>query len=96
LFHAMLHLLLFCVKNPRYEVMTLNVVLGKFLRHEMMVKDSKHVEDLHKGNSPTTEPQAIALKAISEKEEGAPSKELPIDPSNLNNDEMAQVIKSFW
>jgi hypothetical protein len=40
------------LENLRYEVLTPKEVLGKFLRHEMMFKDSKHVEDLHQGNAP--------------------------------------------
>lgn len=31
-------------KNPRYEKMILEEVLGKFPSHEMMVKDSKDIE----------------------------------------------------
>jgi hypothetical protein len=33
-------------QNPRYKVMTLEEMLVKFLSHEMMVKDSKHIENL--------------------------------------------------
>lgn len=82
-------------ENPRYEVMTPRGGAWKFLSHGMMVKDSKHVDDLHQGNIPNTKPQAIAFKTTSEKQEGAPSMELPIDLSKLNNEEMALVIKRF-
>jgi hypothetical protein len=82
-------------KNPRYEVMTPEEVLVKFLSHEMMVKESKHVEDFTQGNVSATEPRIVALKATSEtKEVGAPSKELSNDPSKLD-DEMALIIKTF-
>jgi hypothetical protein len=37
-------------KNPRYEKMILEEVLGKFPSHEMMVKYSKDIEDLTQGN----------------------------------------------
>jgi hypothetical protein len=40
-------------ENPRYKKMTPKVVLGKFLSHEMMVKDSKHKDDLAQGNVST-------------------------------------------
>jgi hypothetical protein len=50
-------------ENPRYEVLTPKEALGKFLSHEMMVKDSKHVEDLHQGNAPTNMPQVATFKA---------------------------------
>jgi hypothetical protein len=33
-------------ENPWYEKMTLEEVLGKYLSHEMMVKDSKNIQDL--------------------------------------------------
>jgi hypothetical protein len=39
-------------ENLKYEVMTPKEVLSKFLNHEMMVKDSKYVEDLHKKMPP--------------------------------------------
>jgi hypothetical protein len=39
----------------------------------------------------------VAFKATKEKKEGTtPSKGLPLDPSKLNNDDMALIIKSFW
>jgi hypothetical protein len=56
-------------EGPRYEVITHEEVSGKFLSHEMMVKESKHVEDLPQGNVPNFEPKAIAFKVTSEKEE---------------------------
>jgi hypothetical protein len=74
--------------------MTPEEVLGKVLSHEMMVKDSKLIEDLHQGNA-NTEPQVVAFTTTSDKEEGASSKELSIDPSKLDDEEMALIIKSF-
>jgi hypothetical protein len=32
-------------KNPRYKKMPPEEVLGKFLSHGMMMKDSKHIDD---------------------------------------------------
>jgi hypothetical protein len=52
-----------------YEVMTPEEVLQKFLSHDMRIKDYKHVEDLHQGNVPNTEPRVVAFKTTSEKEE---------------------------
>lgn len=75
-------------ENPRYEVMTLEEVLSKSISHEMMVKDYKHIEDLAQGNISNTEPQVVAFKATSGKEEGASRKELPIDPSKLDDEEI--------
>jgi hypothetical protein len=71
-------------RNPRYEVMSL----------ELMVKDSKHVENIAHSNTSTPEPQAVTFKATKEKE-GTASKGLPIDPSKQNDDEMMLIIKSF-
>jgi hypothetical protein len=56
-------------ENPMYEVMTPEEVLQKFLSHDMRIKDYKHVEDLHQGNVPNTEPRVVAFKTTSEKEE---------------------------
>jgi hypothetical protein len=72
--------------------MTPEEVLGKVLSHEMMVKDSKLIEDLHQGNA-NTEPQVVAFKATSDKEEGASSKELLIDPSKLDDEANPQDIE---
>jgi hypothetical protein len=82
-------------ENTRYEVITPEEVFGKFLSHEMMVKDSKYVMDLHQRNAITTEAQVVAFKSTSEKEEEAPSKEFPIAPFKLNDEEIALVMKSF-
>jgi hypothetical protein len=84
------------LENSRYEVMNLEEVLVKFLSHEMMVKDSKHIEDLTQGSISNNEPQVIAFKANNEKEEGLPSKELLVEPFKLDDEEMDLIIKSFW
>jgi hypothetical protein len=42
----------------------------------MMVKDSKHIEDLAQGNVTTMEPQPTALKATSKKEEPQETRKL--------------------
>jgi hypothetical protein len=50
-------------ENLRYKVMTPKEVLGKFVSFELLVKDSRHVENIAHGNSSTPEPQPIALNA---------------------------------
>jgi hypothetical protein len=74
---------------------TPEVVIGKFLKHKMMVNYSKHADDLVQGNIFSTEPQVVAFKATNEKEEENPSKEETIDVSGLDDEEMALIIKSF-
>jgi hypothetical protein len=81
--------------NPRYEKMSPKEVIGKFHSHEMMVKDSKHIKDLAQGNVTTIEPQPIALKATSEAKEEPSSKEKTIDVFELDDEEMALIIKNF-
>jgi hypothetical protein len=56
-------------ENPRYGEMTPKEVLGKFVIFELLVKDSKHVENIVRSNKSTAKPQAFAFKAMKEKEE---------------------------
>jgi hypothetical protein len=71
-------------------------VIGKFVRFELMVKDSKHIVNLEQGGTSIPEAQPIAFKATEEnKEEPTPIKRLPIDASKLDNEEMTLIIKSF-
>jgi hypothetical protein len=71
---------LFC-ENPRYKKMSLEEVLGKFLIHEMMIKDSKLIDDMAQGNITSTEPQIVSLKPTNEKE--GPSRRKPLMFSSL-------------
>jgi hypothetical protein len=82
-------------ENHRYKLTTHEEVLGKFVSFKLMAKDSKHVNNIAHGNLSIIESQPIAFKAIEEKEETIPSKRLPIEPSKLDNEEMALIIKSF-
>jgi hypothetical protein len=60
-----------------------------------MIKDSKHIVNLEQGATSTPEVQPVAFKATEEeKKESTPSR-LPIDASNLDNEEMTLIIKSF-
>jgi hypothetical protein len=82
--------------DPRYKQMSPEEVISKFVRFELMIKDSKHIVNLEQGATSTPEVQPIAFKAIEEKkEEPTPTSRLPIDASKLDNEEMALIIKSF-
>jgi hypothetical protein len=94
-FHNLTQVQLIC-ENARYEEMSPEEVIGKFVSFELMVKDSKHIGNLEQGTTPTPEPQPIAFKATKEKEETTPSKRLQLDTSKLNNEEMALIIKCSW
>jgi hypothetical protein len=85
-------------ENPRYEKMSLEKMsleemFGKFLSHEMMVNESKHLEELVQGNVTTIELEVVVFKATNEEE--APIKGLLINPSRLNDEEMTLIIKNF-
>jgi hypothetical protein len=81
--------------DPRYKLMSLEEVIGKFVSFELMIKDSKHIVNLEQGATSTPEVQPVAFKAIEEeKRESTPSR-LPIEASKLDNKEMALIIKSF-
>jgi hypothetical protein len=81
--------------DPRYKLMSLEEVIGKFVSFELMIKDSKHIVNFEQGATSTPEVQSVAFKATEEeKRESTPSR-LPIDASKLNNEEMALIIKSF-
>jgi hypothetical protein len=43
-------------EHPRYEEFKQEEILGKFLSHDMMVKDSKHVQNKAHRNTTTSEP----------------------------------------
>jgi hypothetical protein len=81
--------------DPRYKLMSLEEVIGKFVIFELMIKDSKHIVNLEQGATSTPEVQPVAFKATEEEiRESTPSR-LPIDASKLDNEEMALIIKSF-
>jgi hypothetical protein len=79
--------------DPRYKLMSPEEVIGKFLSFELIIKDSKHIVNLEQGATSTPEVQPIAFKATEEEE--STSSRLPIDPSKLDNEKMALIIKSF-
>jgi hypothetical protein len=81
--------------DPRYKLMSLEEVIGKFVSFELIIKGSKHIVDLEQGGTSTPEVQPVAFKATEEKKEKYTSSRLPIDASKLDNKEMALIIKSF-
>jgi hypothetical protein len=81
--------------DPRYKLMSPEEVIGKFVSFELMIKGSKHIVDLEQGGISTPGVQPIAFKATEEKKEESTSSRLPVDASNLDNEEMALIIKSF-
>jgi hypothetical protein len=78
--------------DPRNKQMSPEEVIGKFVSFELMIKDSKHIVNLEQGATSTPEVQPIAFKAT---EESTPTSRLPIDASELDNEEMGLIIKSF-
>jgi ubiquinone biosynthesis protein UbiJ len=58
-----------------------------------MIKGSKQI--IKRGATSTPEVQPVAFKATEEKKKESTSSRLPIDTSNLDNEEMALIIKSF-
>jgi hypothetical protein len=80
--------------DPRYKLMSLEEVIGKFVSFELMIKDSKHIVNLEQGATSPPEVQLVAFKATEEEKESTPSR-LPIDATKLDNKEMVLIIKSF-
>jgi hypothetical protein len=81
--------------DPRYKLMSLEEVIGKFVSFELMIKGSKQIINLEQGATSTPEVQPVAFKATEGKKEESTSSRLPIDASKLYNEEMALIIKSF-
>jgi hypothetical protein len=79
--------------DPRYKLMSLEEVIGKFVSFELMIKGSKQI--VEQGDTSTLEVQPVAFKATEEKKEESTSSRLPIDASKLDNEEMTLIIKSF-
>jgi hypothetical protein len=88
------HLVNLIRENPRYTKMTPEEILGKFVSEHMMVKEARYVDDALNGPLTVYEPQPIALKATNSRE-ALPSKVAQVETVELNEDEMALVIKRF-
>jgi hypothetical protein len=81
-------------ENPMYKKLTLEEVLGKFLSHEMMKKDSKYIKNIAQGNT-STEPYTIALKTTNDKNEEDPSKKEQIEGLGFDEEDITLFNKSF-
>jgi hypothetical protein len=79
--------------DPRYKLMSPEEVIGKFVSFELMIKGSKQIVEQDATSTPKVQP--VTFKAMEEKKEESTSSRLPIDASNLDNEEMALIIKSF-
>jgi hypothetical protein len=88
------HLVNLIHENPRYTKMTPEEILGKFVSRRMIVKEARYVDDVANGPLPLHESQLVALKATSSKE-ALPSKVAQVEAVEINEDEMALVIKRF-
>jgi hypothetical protein len=81
--------------DPRYNLMSPEEVIGKFVSFELMIKGSKKIINLEQGATSTPEVQLVAFKAMEEeKKESTPSR-IPIDASKVDNEEIMLIIKSF-
>jgi hypothetical protein len=74
--------------------MSPEVVLGKFVSHQMMVKNVKYIEDVANGSLPNNEPQPITFRATNDRKV-LPSKVAQVEASSLNEEHIALVIKNF-
>jgi hypothetical protein len=81
-------------ENPKYTKMTPEEILGKFVSGRMMVKEARYVDDALNGPPPVYEPQLVALKATGSRE-ALPSKVAQVEVVELNEDEIALIIKRF-
>jgi hypothetical protein len=86
------HLVNLIRENPRYTKMSPEEILGKFVSGRMMVKEARYVDDITNGPLPYYNPQPVALKATSNKK-ALPDKVAKVEAADLNDDEMALVIK---
>jgi hypothetical protein len=79
--------------DPRYNLMSPEEVIGKFVSFELMIKGSKQI--VEQGTTSIPKVQPVAFKATEEKKEESTSSRLPIDASKLDNEEVTLIIKSF-
>jgi hypothetical protein len=79
--------------DPRYNLMSHEEVIGKFVSFELMIKGSKQI--IERGATSTPEVQLVAFKATEEKKGESTSSRLPIDASKLDNEKMILIIKSL-
>jgi hypothetical protein len=88
------HLVNLIRENSRYTKMTPEEILENFVSGRMMVKEARYVDDALNSPLPVYKPQPVALKATSSRE-ALPSKVAQVEAAELNEDEMALIIKRF-
>jgi hypothetical protein len=88
------HLVNLIRENPRYTKMSPKEILGKFVSRHRMVKEARYIDDIAKGPLPHYEPQPMTSKAMTNKV-ALPNKVVQVEVVDLNEDEMALVIKRF-
>jgi hypothetical protein len=79
--------------DPRYKLMSLEEVIGKFVSFELMIKGSKKI--IEQGATSTPEVQPVAFKATEEEKKDSTPSRIPINASKLDNEEMSLIIKCF-
>jgi hypothetical protein len=79
--------------DPRYKLLSVEEVIGKFVSFELMIKGSKQI--VEQGGTSTPEVQPVTFKATEEKKKESTSSRLFIDASKLDNEEMTLIFKSF-
>jgi hypothetical protein len=67
--------------EPRYKLMSLEEVIGKFVSFQLMIKGSKQIINLEQGATSTPEMQPVAFKATEEEKKDSTPSRIPIDAS---------------
>jgi hypothetical protein len=80
--------------DPRYKLMSLEEVIGKFVSFELMIKGSKNIIEQGVFSS-VPEAQPVAFKATEEKKEDSTPSRVPIDASKLDNEEWRSSSRPF-
>jgi hypothetical protein len=81
-------------ENLRYTKMSPEEVLGKFVSHQMIVRNAKYIDNVANGRFPSIEPQAITFEATNDKKTLL-NKVAQVEAGGINDEEMALVIKCF-
>jgi hypothetical protein len=79
-------------ENTRYRKMMLEEVLGKLVSQQMMAKEARYIDAATNGGPHYNKPQHVTLKATNDKE-ALPSKVAQVEAVDLDEEEMALVIK---
>jgi hypothetical protein len=83
-------------QDPTFKKMTLNVVLGKIINHEMLVEEAQHVKNLSKGIN-SSRKQDITFKARKKSkkvvEESSSEEEADDESTGYDPEEMALFIR---